>query len=154
MPEKPCVYCGRWFEPDPRTEFPKACPRENCRKARKREADREWRRKNPGRADAGRLGKVRRWAKGYPGYWRQYRAGHPEYRARERERMRGRRVRVAKQDEIRQNPVGYLTSIRGPGNVAKQDEIGRQVDGIVEYLEAWARVAKPNDMAPGSTGGG
>ena len=48
--------------------------------------------------------------------------------------MRLRRARVAKQDAIRRDPVGYLQGLRGVGFVAKQDAIAR-LDGIVDYLQ-------------------
>jgi len=152
MASKRCAYCGALYRPHPRTAaVQKACRRSACRKARKREADRQWRRNNPGWSSS-RQAKVRQWAKDYPGYWSCWRACHPAYRARERLRMsRKRAVRVAKQDAIRQDPVGYLAELRSlpRQSVAKQDAIGSQIDGILDFLAAGARVAKPNDMAPG-----
>jgi len=39
VPKKCCVYCGRWFQPDPRcVAFQKACPRKRCRHERKKQA--------------------------------------------------------------------------------------------------------------------
>lgn len=92
---------------------------------------------------------MRLWSAGYPAYWRKYRAAHPEYRARERERMLLYRVlSVAKQDVIRANPVEYLRGMRcfGAKTVAKQDAIALRLDGVVEYLLVLGGVAKPNDM--------
>ena len=43
-----CRFCGRYFIPDYRVkERQKACPRPECRKARKRAAHVAWVRKNP-----------------------------------------------------------------------------------------------------------
>lgn len=152
MASKRCAYCGALYRPHPRTAaVQKACRRSACRKARKREADRRWRRDNPGWS-SGRAPKVCQWAGNYPGYWRSWRACHPAYRARERLRMSRRRaVGVAKQDAIRQDPVGYLAKLRSLArqSVAKQDAIGPQIDGILDFLAAGARVAKPNAMASG-----
>jgi hypothetical protein len=155
MAKKRCIICGAWYIPHPRTfKTQKTCSNPACRKARKRKADQSWRRNNPD-WPTGRQGKIRAWSADYPAYWRQYRAGHPEYRARERERKRKYRVlSAAKQDAIRQNPVGYLSEVRrfGAKTAAKQDAIGEKLDGVLDYLTVCARVAKPNDIGPGPAG--
>lgn len=155
MDRKRCLYCGDWYAPDPRTAaLQMACPKKACRRQRKRMADRQWRQRNPDWF-AARQAKVRLWARNYPHYWKCYRASHPAYRLKERRRMGRQRVlRVAKQDAIRQNPVGYLDDIRSLPikTVAKQDAIGSQIDGILDYLIAGAHVAKPNAIAPGRPG--
>lgn len=44
---KRCKYCGQFFVPDPRAlKTQKACARDECRKARKREAQKSWRQDN------------------------------------------------------------------------------------------------------------
>ena len=155
MARKRCTVCGNWYLPHPRTaKTQKTCSNPACRKERKHRADLAWRRNNPGWT-AGRRSKVRAWNAQYPDYWRQYRAGHPQYCARERERQcRNRVLSVAKQDAIRQNPVGYLADIRrfGDKTVAKQDAIANRLDGVIAYLSVCARVAKPSDMAGGPAG--
>ena len=46
---KRCLFCGRFFIPDPRVgERQKACHRGECKKKRKRVAQRAWCDKNPG----------------------------------------------------------------------------------------------------------
>jgi len=155
MDQKRCLCCGDWYAPNPRTaRFQQACPKKICRRLRKRMADQRWRRRNPAWF-AARQPKLRLWARNYPRYWKRYRASHPAYRLKERQRMRRQRVlRVAKQDAIRQNPVAYLADIRSLPlkTVAKQDAIGSQIDGILDYLIAGAYVAKPNAIAPGHPG--
>lgn len=44
---KKCLFCGRFFNPDPRVKNQKACFREQCKKARQRLAFSEWCKKNP-----------------------------------------------------------------------------------------------------------
>jgi len=45
---KRCLFCGRFFVPDPRVgERQKACRREGCKRKRKRLAHRLWCEKNP-----------------------------------------------------------------------------------------------------------
>lgn len=155
MAKKRCIICGTWYTPHPRTaKTQKACSNPDCRKARKQRYDQHWRRNNPDWS-AGRRCKVRAWSAEYPDYWRQYRAGNPEYRTRERERMRkNRALRVAKQVMIRQNPVGYLSEMRRSGSktVAKQVAIAERLDGVLDYLTVCARVAKPNNIGPGPAG--
>lgn len=44
---KRCKYCGQFFVPDPRAlKTQKACVRDECRKARKKEAQKSWRQDN------------------------------------------------------------------------------------------------------------
>jgi hypothetical protein len=146
-PKKRCVVCHRWYEPDPRIgEDQLACGREECRKERKAEYDREWRKSNPGYG-SGQKVKQQAWAKANPNYWRHYRKTHPDYVERERERMRSRREglkSVAKQVLIRQIAVEKLRSIeaQAPKTVAKQVLIHRRMDGIVDYLFWKEGVAK------------
>lgn len=151
MAMKHCEICGERFTPDARTRgFQKTCAQASCRRARKRRADQAWRAKNPGYS-AGRAGKTRTWARGYPDYWRQYRAAHPDYvernRKQSRERIRRSRLVFAKQDAIRRDPVGYLEGLRPRPLFAKQDAMAASLDGILVYLAAREAFAKPNDMA-------
>jgi hypothetical protein len=154
-PKKRCAYCHRWYRPDPRTRKQQlACGAAACRKKRKAQADRTWRKKNPGYA-AARKPKMRVWAAEYPDYWSYYRKTHPEYADREQKRMSSKRLQfksVAKQDARRQIAVDKLQSIqnRPPKTVAKQDEIHRRVNGIVDYLFWKEGVAKPNDTDYGN----
>jgi hypothetical protein len=98
--------------------------------------------------DRKRRDKIRAWAKGYPDYWRHYRAGHPAYRERERRRMAKKRhgdSRVAKRDECRKTAVEKLTAIAAlePGRVAKRDVCDRRFGGLVDFLLWKEGVAKP-----------
>ena len=55
------MVCGQYFIADPRVaERQKACPRDSCKKARKRLAQRAWCEKNPGYF-AGRYPYVKQW---------------------------------------------------------------------------------------------
>lgn len=47
LPKK-CIYCGRYFKPDPRAgKRQKACFRAECKQRRKREAQENWKKNNP-----------------------------------------------------------------------------------------------------------
>jgi hypothetical protein len=152
MAKKRCTICGKLYIPNPHTaKIQKACGDPACRKARKRAADKAWLAKNPGWTDCRRV-KTQNWSRDYPQYWRRYRAAHPEYRRREQQRMVKRRVLcVAKQDALRQNPVGYLREISriSPKTVAKQDALAQKLDGVIDYLTVSAHVAKQDRMAGG-----
>jgi hypothetical protein len=58
---KRCLFCGRYFTPDYRVkDRQKSCTRPACRKARKKEAQRQWCEKNPGYFE-GRYPYVKTW---------------------------------------------------------------------------------------------
>ena len=58
---KRCLFCGRFFVPDPRVgERQKACAREACKRERKAVAQRAWCEKNPGYFQ-GRYPYVKQW---------------------------------------------------------------------------------------------
>jgi len=44
---KRCLFCGRYFNPDPRVKNQKACFRIQCKKARQQLAFNNWYRRNP-----------------------------------------------------------------------------------------------------------
>ena len=149
MATRQCMVCGGVFMPDPRVgSKQKVCGQGVCRKERKRRANARWQVANRGYRDQK---KMRLWAAHYPGYWRAWRAGHPDYvernRVQTRQRMQATRLLFAKQDAIRTDPVGYLESIRPPPVFAKQDAIGARLDDLVTFLAARLLFAKPNDMA-------
>jgi len=134
---KECECCGKQYEPDPRLDPKKArvCGKSGCLKWRAAQAKEQWRANNApyykGSADRHRTG-----------YWKAYRAAHPDKtdatRAQNRERMRQRRALCATQDAIRKSPVGYLEGLGVGALCATQDTIVRRVDGIIEYLRACA----------------
>lgn len=145
---KQCRYCGRGYVPDPRTATEqKACWRKACRQERQRRAYRAWAMRNRD-YDSARRSNIRRWAKDYPDYWKRYRQDHPAYsernRRRTRERLRTQRTMFAKQNAIRQNPVGFLEDLRGGPMFAKQNAMARPIEEILTYLVIREMFAKPN----------
>ncbi|MFH1723662.1 MAG: hypothetical protein ABII00_03460 [Elusimicrobiota bacterium] len=160
VPLKTCLYCHRRFEPDPRTAaFQKACKREACRRERRRRKWQSWHKRHPDyRKGEPQRNKKKAWAKTYPDYWKAYRAGHGEYRKRERRRMaakRRRTQRVANPTARRKTSVEKLCRIRArvaPG-VAKPTAIARRMGEVVDYLLWKEGVAKPTDIAYGGGAG-
>lgn len=142
--KKRCSYCGEWYAPYARAaERQKHCGRPVCRRRHKRAVDRAWRLADPQwRAD--RQAKALTWAR-ERGYWRNWRAENPEYRAREALRMRRKRVEaVAKQEGLLRNPVEHLKRIRYERvlGVAKQEGLEHRLDEVLDYLIVRERVAK------------
>jgi hypothetical protein len=71
--QKRCIYCGRYYKPDPRTrKTQKSCREAACRAKRKRESQRRWVEANPGYF-RGRYVNVKEWRKKHPDYQRLWR---------------------------------------------------------------------------------
>lgn len=131
---KRCMYCHRWFVPDPRTPHQKTCKRKRCRLKRKRNAQGRWLAKNPGCFEE-RYSNTKNWLAKRPGYLKRYRATHPEYvaadnRAR-RERKKRQRRRADIQDAL---PRREIARLRGLEGADIQDTIRRRLDGLLTVL--------------------
>jgi len=71
--QKRCVYCGRYYRPDPRTsKIQKSCPDATCRAKRKKDSQKRWVEANPGYFE-GRYVKVKAWRQKHPDYQRLWR---------------------------------------------------------------------------------
>ena len=71
--QKRCVYCGRYYRPDPRArKVQKSCRDPLCRSKRKRESQKRWVEQNPGYFK-GRYVNVKEWRKHHPDYQRLWR---------------------------------------------------------------------------------
>lgn len=131
---KRCVYCARWFVPDPRTPHQKTCKRKRCRLKRKRDAQRRWLDDTPDYFE-GRYDNTKSWLEKHPGYQKKYRAEHPEYvaadnRAR-RERKKRQRRRADIQDALPRREIARLQVLEGADI---QDTIRRRLDGLLTVL--------------------
>jgi len=152
---KKCVYCGRSYEPDPRTRlFQKACGRPECRRKRKDQAQERWLAANPGYF-RGQYPRLKVWLKERPGYLKSYRSRHPEYLARDNTQRRTRRARrdggrADIQDATFRREVQRIKGVRGADI---QDTMRLQVSGILELLAQRGRADMQDDMAIGGPGG-
>jgi len=71
--QKKCVYCGRFYKPDPRARMvQKSCQNPTCRAKRKRESHKRWLEANPNYFK-GRYSEVKAWRKKHPDYQRLWR---------------------------------------------------------------------------------
>ena len=71
--QKRCVYCGRFYRPDPRARgTQKSCKDPKCRAKRKRESHKKWLKANP-EYFKGRYSEVKEWRKDHPDYQRLWR---------------------------------------------------------------------------------
>lgn len=163
MGKKLCRYCGRQFEPDPRTaRFQKACSRVPCQRERKRQKLRRWRVLHP--EYTRRYGpKMRAWAKAYPDYWRQYRSSHPDYSRRDQARRITARKRAkvsANETSIRRVLVEKLEALdleAAEKMSANETPILRRMEAIEDCLRSTVAVvvsAKQTPIAAQASPGG
>lgn len=152
-----CEYCGRWYAPDPRTAGQqKACPRPECRLARRRRKQRRWRALNPG-CERGQRVTRKVWAKAYPDYYRQYRATHPDYVARDnRRRVEARRrakvsANVTASRRALVEKASRLGSAPAPEVSANVTAMSRRMAAVEDCLRSTVAVlvsANVTGMAP------
>ena len=126
-----CIHCQRYFRPNPRVKEQRYCGQEKCQRARKS----RWQREKMARdldAQASHKRAQGEWAERNPDYWRQYRAAHPEYRARnhllQKERDARRRERnLVKMDALKgENLIESGTYYLVPSDLAKMDASARK----------------------------
>lgn len=163
MIEKDCQYCGTPYIPSGRmAKRQKVCGAPVCVAKHKRAMDRRWWAARPERRRR-RNEKKCTWAN-KRGYWREYRANHPEYAARNRVQSRERMKERRELEVLMKRPVKYLEGLRGPGGemfanqellakipdgephappcmFANQELLNRRIDGTLRYLKAQAMFA-------------
>ena len=126
---KRCLACAEAFRPSARVANQSYCGRADCQRERRRLWQQSKRQVDPDYRE-NQLQCQRRWREENSDYWKQYRAEHPEYEARNRERQHERNAArlpppIAKMDEmpkLRALPTGtyVLTAVPADG-VAKMD---------------------------------
>lgn len=123
-----CAACGECFQPRSQVREQRYCSKAKCQQERrrrwkrnKRHSDEDYRR-NQAAAQ-------RAWAAGHAGYWRDYRAAHPDYVERNRRLQRERDRRRADGDLAKRNA---------------SEPIGAVPTGIYRMVPAAADLAKRN----------
>jgi hypothetical protein len=151
--KKKCRYCREWFHPSIQNyRRERSCARTTCRRQRRCEALRRWRRKNPLYPESGGV-KRRRWReKKGAAYMRAYRKKHAGYVRRNRRyqkrRDEKRRFLVKRNDwnSIRREKIDR---IRAFGLLVKRndwtDALIHQIDGICDMLERPWLLVNRND---------
>jgi len=121
------------------------------------ESKRQWRQDNVDYyAGAAERERIRQWA-AERDYWKSYRSRHPDYvehnREATRERMKRRRALFAKQESIRNDPVGYLEGLRRGVMFAKQDSITSTLHDLILYVEEPLGLFAKQESIASRTGG-
>lgn len=123
-----CAACHQRFRLCPQVPGQCYCSLPACQRERRRLWQKAKRHDDPDYRE-NQDNAHRAWSQRSPDYWREYRANHPEYAARNRAQQRGRTARdeqklVANMDESRAAPSvlsGIYRLIRLTGNVANMD---------------------------------
>lgn len=89
MGTKRCLACADDFEPSPRVAAQNYCSRAECQRERRRLWQKDKRASDPDYRE-NQLACQRRWREKHGDYWKQYRAQHPDYEQRNRQRQRER----------------------------------------------------------------
>lgn len=157
-----CKICQAFYQPHPRNAKKnkswgqKTCGKRKCRLAWQRKQWQRWIKLHPTyRKTKDWRQKVQAWATAYPNYWRHYRATHPNYVKRDKQRRvaaRHDKKVSAKQRAMRQvvvDKLRILDSLKDAEMSAKQRPIARRVDAIEDCLRSTAEIllsAKPKPM--------
>lgn len=122
MTNKKCLACGQYFKPWPQTPGQSYCSKPECQRERRRRAKQKERRVNPESSTY----QNKNWIADNPGYWKAYRANHPDYVDRNRMQQRQRnphRARRAEAIESQELPPGrYLLVRLDDDGIANGDE--------------------------------
>lgn len=98
--KRKCQFCKEWFHPDPRVgSQQKACGNPSCQKARKKQSQKRWVKKNP-EYFKGRYENTHQWLKKHPGYLKSYRKSHPDYVKKNRDQQRQHRSNIHKNQPV------------------------------------------------------
>lgn len=162
MNKKLCPYCGKLYIPYSRMATrQKTCVSPECVAKHKRIRDKRWWAAQASRR--ARNTKKRAWAKERD-YWREYRAKHPEYVARNRAQSQERMKERRELEVLLRRPLEYLEGLRGSGEAmfanqelltkipdgedsasrgmfANQELLNQRLDGTLRYLQAQALFA-------------
>jgi len=111
-----CAFCGKPFEPRPQVPDQTFCSAPDCRRARKRQWQRD-KRQSDLDYQVNQRNAQQKWAQNNPDYWRNYRKARSDYARRNREQQRSRDQRrdddLAKMD-VWNLPNGLYRITRRP----------------------------------------
>lgn len=132
---KKCIACGQYFKPWPQTPDQTYCSKAECQRERRRRAKQRERLSTPKQPSHSNAD----WASDKPGYWRDYRADHPDYADRNRLLQKGRNLRRTLPRET--NGITHLPPGRYRLERLDGDSIANGVVWIVEihFLSAFSK---------------
>jgi hypothetical protein len=133
-----CACCGKPFEPRPQVPGQTFCSSPDCRRARKRQWQRDKRQSDPDYRVNQRKAQ-QKWAQDNPDYWRNYRKTRSDYARRNREQQRSR-------DQWRNDDLAKMDVWNLPNGLYR---ITRRPDFSSENRDSWiveitpVRVTRP-----------
>lgn len=138
MKKKRCPYCQGYFIPHPSVgQRQKACGRVECQKSRKAKNNKQWGKKNPV-YHKGDYPRVKKWLDKHPGYLKQYRKNHPEYREKNRKsqsmRDRSKKLYLDIQAKVRDQRTEIIDQLWDYTNLDIQAELSLQPIEIMFLL--------------------
>lgn len=142
-----CPHCGCTFVPSPRVKNQRYCGKADCRRAWKREWQRD-KKKKDAEYRANQKSAQQAWQKQHPDYWQEYRKLNParaeRNRLMQRERMRELRQRkqatsnemFAKMDSIFQGNPDLKSIFPGRYRLSPISEEFAKMDSIIVEIRA------------------
>ena len=127
-----CAHCRHKFIPNPRVKKQRYCGSKECQRKRKSLWQREKMRTDL-EYQANQRESDRSWRERSPGYWKQYRIGHPGYAMRNRllQRNRDKRKNLAKMDALK----GLISSVKtGSYYLIAQGENLAKMDALIQKV--------------------
>jgi len=127
--KRQCVWCGVDFVPSPRQkDRQKTCGSDECKRRQDILAQKRWKRKESiiyrqGQSD---------WRKGHMGYWRLWRAKHPEYVVRNRTLIRLRKFLFKRKTGL-QKKVDIAQLFKKQVKFARYCSLQRKLDRLFKY---------------------
>lgn len=130
MPNKICEVCQQLFRPDHRVgPRQRVCGKLECKQERKRRAQRDWLRRNPGYFK-GRYPMLKIWLAEHPNYLKEYRIRRKDFGSKE--------AFFDIQDKLTYNKNSLLTTLHGIVDI--QDEISSKMTMIKRGLTRLAQL--------------
>ncbi len=149
---RPCRFCRRWFQVDPRLkERQYACSSATCQAQRQKRNVEAWLERYPGYL-RGRTDKHRLYRSGHAGAQKRWRASHPEARERENHaraerRKRARVRRAVEQEAIALELQGGEDVAAGLSTAVDQKSIQAQLNILVGVASELLPAVEPKPIA-------
>ena len=152
MNQNRCRHCHTLFLPNPRVKNQSYCHRPECQRARKALWQKQKMHQDLDYQTTHRESQ-KNWLEQNPGYWKNYRAGHPAYvyKNLQKQKIRDRKQRLA---HLAKMDVLMPYSFVKPGSyllvpdLAKMDAFPQKIFLIPDTSTDWANLAKKDSIDP------